>query len=185
MIVAEDEFDIDAVRDRWVGARIGLATSRYPVEFDPIRRYCHMTGEVNPLFLDPEAAARGPFGRVMCPPGFVVYFMGAGPWPRQSGAPSALPKEIPRLGDRAVNMGVDWHFTAPVLVGDLLSTEWLVEDVYVKSTRLDPKSVWIVTAGRVTNDRDVHVATYRNTVMYHRPPPRRAPAAERAGADRG
>ena len=83
MIVSEEEFDIDAVRQEWVGARIGRSMDRYPVEYDPIRRYCHMTGELNPLYLDPDAAARGPYGRVMCPPGFVVY----------CGSPAVTPKE--------------------------------------------------------------------------------------------
>jgi acyl dehydratase len=174
MIVSEEQFDIDAVRTQWVGASIGRSASRYPVEHDPIRRYCHMTGELNPLYLDPDAAARGPYGRVMCPPGFVVYFLGSGPWPVPRGEPSVLPRDIPRLGNRAVNMGIEWSFTAPVLVGDRLVTDWTVEDVFVKPTRLDPVSVWMATVGTVANDRGVQVATYRNTVMYHRPPRRRA-----------
>jgi acyl dehydratase len=172
VIVTEDDFDIDAVRRDWVGAPLGRSVGRYPVEHDPIRRYCHMTGETNPLFLDPDAAARGPYGRVLCPPGFVYYFVDAGVWPRVEGQPGPLPRGVPRLGRFAVNMGIEWAFTAPVLVGDRLAADWSVEDVWVKPTRLDQKSVWIRTVGRISNQDGGDVGAWRNTVMYHRPPTR-------------
>jgi acyl dehydratase len=170
MIVTEDDFDIDAVRRDWVGTPLGHSRGRYPVEYDPIRRYCHMTGDTNPLFLDPDAAKRGPYGRVMCPPGFVGYFIGAGPWPRVPDEASPLPRGVPRLGKLAVNMGIEWAFTTPVLVGDHLAADWSVEDVWVKSTKLDPMSVWIRTVGAIMKDAGSPVGTWANTVMYHRPP---------------
>lgn len=170
MILGEEEFDIDAVRRDWVGAPLGRSASRYPVEYDPIRRYCHMTGETNPLFLDPDTAARGPYGRVMCPPGFVGYFVGAGPWPRVPDEPNQLPRGVPRLGKFGVNMGIEWSFTAPVLVGDRLTTDWSVEDVWLKATTLDPMSVWVRTVGHVVKNDEVPVGALRNTVMFHRPP---------------
>ncbi len=63
-----DDYDVDAVRAEWTGQVISTSEARYPVEHDPIRRHCHMVGDNNPLFLDPEAAARGPHGAVVVPP---------------------------------------------------------------------------------------------------------------------
>ena len=48
---------------------------RYPVEHDPIRRYCHAADITYPLFLDPEYAAQTPHERVVCPPLFIGYFV--------------------------------------------------------------------------------------------------------------
>lgn len=168
-VVPEDEFDIDEVRAEWCGRKLGESVGRYPVEHDPIRRFCHMTGETNPMYLDPVAAAAGPFGAVQCPPAFVRYFIGGGPWPVDRSEPSQIPSEIPRLGDRGVNMSIVWTFHEPVVVGDRLRAIWTVEDVYVKPTRLDPRSVWIVTSAVVRNQHDTVVAALENTVLYHRP----------------
>ena len=57
MTKVEGEYDIEAVRAEWIGRKTPLYHGRYPVEYDPIRRYCHMVEDDNPLFLDPEYAA--------------------------------------------------------------------------------------------------------------------------------
>jgi acyl dehydratase len=170
VVVAPELFDITAIRTEWAGRNIGRTISPYPVEYDPIRRYCHMTGDTNPLYLDPERARRGPFGEVICPPGFLRYYTTPGPWPRPpASTPGPVPKGIPTLGDRGINMGVAWTFAQPVLVGDRITTEWTVRDVYVKPTRLDADSVWIVTEAQLFNQRDEPVGVWTNTVLFHRP----------------
>ena len=175
MIVTEVDFDIDAIRREWIGRPLGQSLGRYPIEHEPIRRYCHMTGELNPLYLDAEAAAQGPYGRVMCPPALIGCFIDAGPWPPAAREAGPLPDALPRLGQGAINMGTAWEFFAPALVGDRLAAHWSVDDVFLKPTRLDPLSQWVVTVARITNDTGAAVATWRNTVMYHRTPgqPRR------------
>lgn len=169
-LVPEDEFDVDAVRREWCGRSLGRSVGRYPVEHDPIRRYCHMTGERTPVSLDPEAAARSPWGRVVCPPTFVRYFVGRGWWPPgDTPEPNSTPTAVPRLGDRGVNLETRWEFHRPVLVGDHLSATWTVDDVFEKPTRLDPRSVWILTSAVIEDDAAGTVAVWRNTVLFHRP----------------
>src|SRR5260370_21969940 len=47
-----------------------------PVEVKPemIARFCASLGESNPLFTDPEAAKKGPYGGIGAPPSFSVTF---------------------------------------------------------------------------------------------------------------
>lgn len=172
VLVPEHEFDIDAVRAAWVGRPLGRSVGRYPVEHDPIRRFCHMTGERTAVSLDPDAAARSPWGRVVCPPTFVRYFAGNGPWPPPDRPePGTIPAGVPRLGEHGVNLGTTWSWRRAVLVGDRLHADWTVEDVFVKPTRLDPRSVWIRTSATVRDQDDEIVAVWGNTVLFHRPAP--------------
>ena len=68
------------------------------------------------------------------------------------------------------NMNVAWEFFAPVRIGDRLSSETVLADVFEKSIRLDPKAVWVVTERRIYNQNDELVATNTNTLLTHRRP---------------
>ena len=69
-------YDIDAVREKYIGFQTAKARGRYPVEHDPIRRHCHMVEDNNPLFIDPKYAATTEFGVNLCPPSgwLALYF---------------------------------------------------------------------------------------------------------------
>jgi acyl dehydratase len=177
--VHPDDYDIDAVRAEWVGKMTGGSEGRYAVEHDPIRRHCHMVGDTNPLFLDPETAARGPYGAVVVPPSMLpVYFATRGPWP-----PAPTPSDgddapvhpgftfgVPTPGDRGINLAVEWEYAEPIRVGDRLRMTSHIADVHQKPIRLDPHAVWIVLEARIFNQHDVLVATWRNTVVVYRSP---------------
>ena len=47
-----------------------------PVRVDPerVRRFCEVTGETNPLYIDEAAAKRGPHGGLVAPPSYAVTF---------------------------------------------------------------------------------------------------------------
>src|SRR5581483_1958309 len=83
---ATADYDVESVRAEWVGRVVATSTGRYPVEYDAIRRYCHMTGDTNPLFLDREAAAAGPYGEIIVPPPMIPNFAVNGTWPRKEKA---------------------------------------------------------------------------------------------------
>jgi acyl dehydratase len=172
------KLDMQAVRHDWVGRVVASSHGRYPVEHDPIRRYCHMVGDTNPLFLDPEAAACGPHGAVIVPLPLVAYFAGNGPWPRSGdGVPAStnFTYGVPTPGDRGINMGVSWDYLVPVRVGDRLRAEVRIADLYVKPVRIDPEAVWIVTETRISRSDGVVVVSVRNTVLVHRSPEQMAP----------
>lgn len=173
-----DDYDIDAVRDEWIGKVVSTGTSRYPVEHDPIRRHCHMVGDTNPLFLDPDAAAEGPYGAVVVPPSMMpIYFATGGPWPKpppktdESGSSRpGFTFGVPTPGDRGINLAVEWEYPEPIRVGDRLHMESRIADVYQKPIKLDAEAVWIVLEARIFDEDDTLVATWRNTVVVHRSP---------------
>jgi acyl dehydratase len=163
-------YDLEAVRLEWIGRTVATSVGRYPVEHDPIRRYCHMIGDTNPLFVDPEAAQRGPHGRVIAPLPLVPYFAGNGPWPRNA-VPTSTPRftyGVPTPGDRGLNMGTAWSYLAAVGVGDRLRASVVIDDIYAKGVRLDPAAVWIVSRTDIFNQDDYLVVQTRNTLLVHR-----------------
>lgn len=173
------DYDIDAIRKEWVNRVIRTGHGRYPVEFDPIRRHCHMVGDLNPAFLDPELAEQGPHGAVIMPPSMLLtYFSGKGPWPpaaektetsQQEDTPASF-FAVPVPGDRGINMEVQWDFLEPVRVGDRLRMEMRIADVFIKPIKLDPYTVWVVSETSFFNQEDLVVAKWRNTVLFHRSP---------------
>lgn len=163
------EYDLEAVRQQWVGFETAPAQGRYPVEHDAIRRHCHMVDDNNPLFLDPEYAATTSHGTVLCPPSgwLALYFASLGPWPA---AFEPLFPIVPTRGKRIVNMSQEVEWFASIKVGDQLSVRRRVADVYEKPVSLDPQAVWIVAEAIITNQRDEKVCIIRNTLLTHRTP---------------
>lgn len=169
MVKVDGAYDIEAVRQEWVGRASDLTAGRYPVEYDPIRRHCQMVEDTNPLFLDPEFAAQTRFGGVIVPPVMADYFAGNGAWPRVQEAPRLM-QQVPTRGDRLINLNQSMEFLKPVKVGDRLSSRMVVADVYEKGIRLDPKAVWIMMETHLSNQDGEVVTIVRNTLLTHRTP---------------
>ncbi len=168
MVKATGAYDLEAVRSEWIGRTGPKLRGRYPVEYDAIRRHCHMVEDDNPLFLDPDYAATSPWGGVIAPPVMVDYFAGDGAWPPTE-APS-INRDVPTRGDRMINLNTTWEYLLPARVGDWLSRQVKIVDVYEKGIRLDPRAVWIVTETSITNQNGKVVAVGRNTLLTHRTP---------------
>ncbi len=151
-----------------IGSETKPVQGRYPVEYDPIRRYCHMNDDTNPLFLDPEYAKKTKHGEVTCPPLFVGNFAGPGIWPPATDLPALPPVITP--GDRNINLTTEYEFFKPVKVGDHLSIKSRIADIYIKAIRLDPKAFWTETERIITNQNGEVVALARNIGLRHRTP---------------
>ncbi len=162
-------YDIEAVRREWVGKKSGVTVGRYPVEHDPIRRHCHMVEDTNPLFLDPAVATESRHGGVIAPPVMLDYFAGNGAWPPVEEAPRIM-LQVPTRGDRLINLNQSMEFLRPVKVGDRLSSQVEIADVYEKYIRLDPRAIWIEVETKLTNQDGEVVGIIRNTLLTHRPP---------------
>ena len=164
-----DAYDIEAVRQKWVGFETALARGRYPVEHDPIRRHCHMVDDNNPLFIDPEYAKTTSHGAVLCPPSgwLALYFASLGPWPA---AFEPLFPVVPTPGKRIVNMSQEVGWFARIKAGDHLSVKRRVAGVFQKGISLDPEAVWITAEAEITNQRGELVCVIRNTLLTHRTP---------------
>ena len=162
-------YDIDAVREKYIGFETAKARGRYPVEYDAIRRHCHMVDDNNPLFLDPAYAAGTAHGAVVVPQSgwLALYFASLGPWPAVF---EPLFPIVPTPGKRIVNMSQEVEWFARIRVGDHLSVVRRVADVYQKAISIDPDAVWIVAEAEITNQDDDRVCIIRNTLLTHRTP---------------
>ncbi len=172
-----ERYDIEAVRQKYIGTEIAKSRGRYPVEYDPIRRHCHMVDDNNPLFLDPEYAESTEHGAVICPPSgwLALYFASLGPWPAVF---EPLLPIVPAPGKRIVNMNQEVEWFARIKIGDHLSVLRRVVDIYQKGISSDPEAVWIVAEAIITNQRDATVCVIRNTLLFHRTPEEVAAARE-------
>jgi hypothetical protein len=153
-------YDVKAIKAVWEGYETELAWGRYPVEFDAIRRHCHMLDDANPMFIDEG----------WCPPVMVDYFASVGPWPPGDYDIFPLLAKIPAPGRRLINLNQEFEWFAPVRVGDRLGARHRVAAIHQRGTRLDPLSVWIRTETTIVNQRHELVATRMNRILVHRTP---------------
>lgn len=165
---------------RLIGAETSIRWARYPVEYEPIRRWCHMVACDHPLYLDPDYAARTRWGRVLCPPLMIPIFAtqslpsrlsSSGPeidWPPLPPGETIEDVDPPAPGTRSINLGGETEFLEPVFVGDRLGSRKRLVDVYVKKIRIDPEAFWIVTDTLYYNQDSRVVAVNHNTLIRHR-----------------
>jgi hypothetical protein len=163
-----------------IGAETPIRWARYPVEHEPIRRWCHMVECDSPLFLDPDYAARTRWGKVLCPPLMIPIFAtqslpqrlsSSGPeidWPRLAPDETIPDINLPAPGTRSINLGGDLGFLEPVFVGDRLGSSKRLVDVYIKRIRIDPEAFWLVTDTLYYNQDRKLVAINHNTLIRHR-----------------
>lgn len=158
-----------------IGVETEPVEALYPIEYEPIRRYCHAGWDENPLFTDPEYANRTRYGQVICPALGIMAIARFPGGPLDSPFPPPRQKlpELPPIrapGKSNVVLGVEWEFFKPVKVGDRLSESKRYRDIYMKSIRIDPKAFFFVTEHIFRNqNRDV-VAICSITGLFHRSP---------------
>ncbi|MBI3967888.1 MAG: MaoC family dehydratase N-terminal domain-containing protein [Chloroflexi bacterium] len=162
-----EAYDVDRVRAEWLGRTGDQTAGDYLVEYEPIRRFCHMIEDANPLFLDPEYARTTTAGDVVCPPTLVDLFSRSGAWPRQP-APPSLIRQVPTPGRKLVNLNQETEWFAPVKVGDRLTSVERIADIELKPTRLDPLGVALTTEYVISNQRGEVVCLLRNQLLIHR-----------------
>ena len=127
-----------------------------PVTAAEILAYAAAYGETNPLYTDPAAAARGPYGALIAPPTFAVSLRGQ----------HFMPRELPRnLGRSGFDAGKDIEIGAPVRVGDVLTASSTVHDIYEKTGR-SGAMVFIVFRTTVTNQAGDIVAVVDQKMMF-------------------
>jgi acyl dehydratase len=158
-----------------IGVETAPIEAMYPIEYEPIRRYCHAAGDTNPLFLDPAHARSTAYGAVLCPPLALRAVMMLPGEPLDHPFP-APPPELPILppipGGRAMSMNLDveWEFLAPVRVGDRISETSRYADFYFQPIKLDPQAIAYVTERIYRNQDQIIVAISRTTSLIHRTP---------------
>src|ERR1700730_5059700 len=100
-------------------------TDPVPGTAEMISDFCTAIGENNRLHTDPEAAKKGPYGRLTAPPSFAVTF--------RNGRHFA--DHIPRYGKQGFDAGKDVEFITPIKPGDTIVFSSHVKDIYEKTGR--------------------------------------------------
>jgi acyl dehydratase len=120
-------------------------TDPVPVTAEMISDFCTAIGENNPLHTDPEAAKKGPYGRLTAPPSFAVTF--------RNGRHFA--DHIPRYGKQGFDAGKDVEFVTPIKPGDTIVLSSHVKEIYEKTGRTGSMVFVIVRTTLENQDHDV------------------------------
>ncbi|MDX2156859.1 MAG: MaoC family dehydratase N-terminal domain-containing protein [Hyphomicrobiaceae bacterium] len=114
---------------------------------DNIRHYAHGIGDDNPLWCDPDYAAKSRFGTIVAPPSFLFACDRI-----ISGYVGGLP------GVHAMWAGADWTWHLPLRRNDEISTEASLKDLIEHQTRFAGRAVQQIYHVRFYNQRRELVA---------------------------
>lgn len=122
---------LDELRAR-IGQKIGATAEPWCHEAtrDNIRHYAHGIGDDNPLWCDPDYAAKSPYGGIIALPSFLFATSRI-----VSGYVGGLP------GVHAMWSGADWQWHQPVKRNDTITTEAYLKDLVEHQTRFAGRAV--------------------------------------------
>jgi len=145
----------------------------YKITEESIADYCKAVRSDNPLYLDADAAAKGPFGEIIAPP---TYVFKCAPMRRNEVMHAqgyASPEE---KRDRATPYAkCELRFGAPIRVGDEITSVVTLHDKYER--RGNQFITWRINA---ENQNGEEVVEYDYTIIWRRAPKDpSAPKAER------
>jgi 3-hydroxybutyryl-CoA dehydratase len=126
------DYDSDLISRVFEGTVPVLVTAQMVADF------CYAIGETNPIYLDAEAARRGPYGVLVAPLSFAGSF-------RYLEDIFDHIRASPRLA-----AGMDVDFLTPIRVGDAIRVSSHVEQIYEKTGRSGPM-VFILIRSTLTN----------------------------------
>ncbi|MDO8687865.1 MAG: MaoC family dehydratase N-terminal domain-containing protein [Dehalococcoidales bacterium] len=159
-----------------IGRETKPVKAKYPVEYEAIRRWCHMADNANPLFLTPEYANKTKYGGVICPPG-AIQLVARRTWPLEQEEESlpAIPK--PEGMDVPFAMGHEWEFLKPVKVGEQLWYKRRIANVEMKAMRYEPHTFWTTNEQIFMTEAGEVVCIFRSWGLAYR----RVDALRKAG----
>ena len=145
-----------------------------PVNQPMIRHWCDAIGDENPVYTDPEAAAKSVHGQIIAPPAMLQAWTMRGFKPRQIEGGNAQ-NELLRLLDSmgytsVVATNCEQEYRRDLRLGDHLSVETVIESVSdEKKTALGAGHFVTTRATYRDQDGDV-VATMLFRILKFRPP---------------
>jgi acyl dehydratase len=122
---------LDELRQR-IGVKIGQTAEPwcYEATRDNIRHYAHGIGDDNPLWCDPDYAAKSHYGGIVALPSFLFSTSRI-----VSGYVGGLP------GVHAMWSGADWTWHKEVRRNDVISTEAYLKDLVEHQTRFAGRAI--------------------------------------------
>ena len=135
-----------------IGVEVDVGSREITAEH--ILAYCTAVGDMNPLYIDPVAAAAGPHGVIMAPPAMVTAAATG-----QGLDPSVT------FGNSTFNGGQHCDFTAAVLAGDVISARSAVHSIYEKTGRTG-RMLFVVRRTTYSNQRREVVAVIDSSTVH-------------------
>ena len=139
-----------------------LSTGSATVSAEHVAEFARALGDPNPLYVDPEAARRGPFGAIVAPPTYPIAFMAQA---LAGGADVFLELGLDFM--TLVHGEQEFEYTRPIEAGETLTLTGRIADLYEKtggSGTLD--FVVLETEATAADGRQVFFS--RNTLISRR-----------------
>jgi acyl dehydratase len=130
------------------------AGAPFLVSAEKIAAFCDAVGDLNPLYVDPEAAKTGPYGGIIAPPAFVASFHYA----------DNVFDQIPAFSRGGLMGGIDFEIFAPIRAGDSIRVSSEVKEIYEKTGR-SGSMIFAVVRSRLVNQRGEVVAHVDHRMM--------------------
>ncbi len=131
-----------------------------------IRLFAMAVGDLNPLYVDLQAASRGPYGGVVAPPTLVCettsYYRGQ---VDDEGGFTDRPRLPPGQPIRAGNAYV---FHRPLRPDDVMTARWMIREAYEKTGR-SGRLLFVVCDITYTNQHGELLAENHETLAYRLP----------------
>ena len=136
-----------------IGVDVELGSLEVTAEM--IADYCEALGEANPLYKDAEAAAAGPYGGIIAPPGLLsALSFGRG----------GLDPKV-KFGNTQFHAGSRLEIFEPIRPGDAITATTQVKAVYPKTGR-SGTMVFVVSRTIYTNQRGQRVAATEQSQVH-------------------
>ena len=139
-----------------------LSTGSATVEAEHVAAFARALGDPNPLYVDPQAAARGPFHGIVAPPTYPIAFM----IQALSGGASAF-EELGLNFMTLVHGEQEFEYVRPIRVGETLTLTGRISDIYEKQGSTGTMDFAVLeTEGKDADGKVVFFS--RNTLISRR-----------------
>lgn len=124
------------------------------VTADAIRHFAYGISDANPLWMDPDYAAKSRYGRLAAPPAFLTSVL----YPILHGAPMEAPLS-------SLIGGVEYQWLLPILEGDRLRAATRQVNCFEKKSRTGRRLIFILSEATYWNQRDEVVGKATGTMI--------------------
>ncbi len=121
---------------------------------DAIRHFAYGIDDDNPLWVDPDYAAKTPHKKLLAPPAFFVSVL----YPILHGAPMAAPLS-------SLIGGVEFEWFKPVYEGDKLRASSVQKEMFEKTNKAGRKLIFVIGEFTYWNGEDEVVARATGTMI--------------------
>ncbi len=137
-----------------------------PIASSDVRRFVDVVGETNPIYRDEAYAQRYGYRTCVVPPLFVVILFRSIQDPSGDGARFGIDWPgfvLPEPYRNTRNAGQEYTWLRPVYVGDRLTVQIRLSDVYVRRGRAGVPVIYVVSETEIRNQHGELVVRQVNT----------------------